>query len=303
MTTLDEQTEGRAGQPPYPAPYITLAHTFHAPAGWSTVHNRTLTQYALQYVLDGAAEYPVSGRHYLTRTGDLLFHRPGEPHTISMIEGKPYVCISLVFHFGQAPFPIDEVLGGEHWLGNFEGRPVEEKLIQLVASYRQPGWFHTLKCQALLLDIFTLALEQFQDQLAPPNETTRRSLAKLILVKNYLTERYMEQVRIQDLVELSGFSQNHLISEFKRLYGVTPVQYLTQVRVHKAKELAIQTKLHFGEIAEKVGYADVHSFGKMFKKTTGVSLTQFCSTLVVNKPSEDWYGLRNQKQSGRNKPL
>lgn len=77
-------------------PYITMAHSFHAPKGWK-IDNRTLKQYALQYVVQGMAEYPISGIPYTTVQGDLLFHRPGEPHSIRTVDGHPYVCISIVF--------------------------------------------------------------------------------------------------------------------------------------------------------------------------------------------------------------
>lgn len=62
---------------------------------------------------------------------------------------------------------------------------------------------------------------------------------------------------------------------------MTPFEYVVWVRIERAKELVINTNLSVGEIATSVGYADLHTFGRMFKNKTSVSLSQFCSSLVV----------------------
>lgn len=108
-------------------------------------------------------------------------------------------------------------------------------------------------------------------------------MSKMILLKNHLIEHFDENVVIHDLEKLSGLSQDHLIRQFNKTFGRTPIQYLIHLRVEKAKEYALQSTLSVGEIAEKVGYSDVHTFGKMFKNKTGMSLSQFCSTLFTEE--------------------
>jgi len=104
----------------------------------------------------------------------------------------------------------------------------------------------------------------------------------MVLLRNYITEHYHQDIRISDLEQLSGFGRDYLIVQFKRAFQMTPIQYLIHVRVEKAKELAVNEGLTPSEIAHRVGYSDVHTFGKMFKKKTGSSLSQFCSTLFTD---------------------
>ncbi|MFC4779310.1 helix-turn-helix domain-containing protein [Paenibacillus sp. GCM10023252] len=259
-------------------PYITLAHSFNAPEGW-VVENRILMQYSLQYVVKGAADYPVGSKPYRTEEGDLLFHRPGEIHSIRTIAGEPYHCISIVFHFGAVPFPFDELYGGRHLLGKFSGHAIERMLTELVHLYRQPGLPAQLQCQGLLMRILGGAAE-FEH--GPEHRKEPANLAKLILIKNYIIHHYDEDIQHQDLERVSGLTRNYIILSFKRVFGLSPMQYLVSVRVQKAKELAVQTDLSVGQIARSVGYADVHTFGKMFKKKTGVSLTQYCGSLTTH---------------------
>ena len=91
----------------------------------------------------------------------------------------------------------------------------------------------------------------------------------------------MEPIRHADLERISGLSRNYLILQFKSVYGLTPFDYLSWVRVERAKELAIQHDLTFTEIAERTGYSDVHTFGRMFKKKTGMSLSQYCAAVMT----------------------
>ncbi|NMO94901.1 AraC family transcriptional regulator [Paenibacillus lemnae] len=258
-------------------PYITLAHVFHAPQGWN-VENRILNQYALQYCIDGAAEYPVEDQHYLTQKGDLLFHRPGEVHSIHTVEGEPYVCASIVFHFGAEPFPFDSVFQNRHLLGRFEGHKLERMLNELIHYHRQPGLSAQLKCQGLLLQV----LGESADPQRQSDHKERTNLAKMVLVKNHLIHHYPEDITHEDLEKISGLTRNYIILQFKQAFGMSPFQFLTWVRLQKAKELALMTSLSVGEIARQVGYSDVHTFGRMFKKKMGVSLTEYCSSLTTH---------------------
>jgi AraC-like DNA-binding protein len=270
-------------------PYITLAHLFHAPSSWG-IRSRILHQYQLQYVVNGVAEYRIGEQLYVTKTGDLVFHRPGEHHAVHTVKGEPYVCLSIVFHFGTQPFPIDVLLTSAHHMGNYHNTEVERKLTQLVVQYQQPGVDHRLRSQALLLEVLA-DLKQNVGQFgrigvaSDPIKTT--TTAKMALAKKYIAEHYREPLSIGDLQAITHLSQDYLIERFKLTVGMTPIQYQIHLRVEKAKELAVQEGLSVSEIAHYLGYADVHTFGRMFKKKTGSSLSQFCSTLFTDAPSHD----------------
>ncbi|OCT15594.1 AraC family transcriptional regulator [Paenibacillus pectinilyticus] len=259
-------------------PYITLAHMFHAPQGWA-IRNREMTQFILQYVVDGFAHYPIGDNPYETRRGDLLFHRPNEKHSIITENHSPYVCISLVFHFGTSGFPYEELFKHKHHLGNFADHPVETMLSQLVAHYRQPGLVHQMHCQSLLMRILAEVAQRI-DYGASHSKSDALTMPKLVLIKNFLTEHYSREIQIKELEGVSGLSKNYILTLFRQHVGMSPMQYLTWIRINKAKELAIQSNLSFSEIADRVGYSDVHTFGRMFKKKTGQSLTQFCANLI-----------------------
>lgn len=274
----------------YFPPYLTLAHMFHAPDGWS-LKPRQLKQYQLQYVLEGAAEYVIEGRTYTTHRGDLLFHGPNERHHVRTMPGTPYVCISVVFHFGGVSFPIHDLLGpetagGGHYMGNFANQVLENKLSELVLHYRQSGLYHQLLCQNVLMRIL-LQLSAASDALGPAaSKKEDANKAKLILVRNYIDSHLREGFGHRDLEKLTGWSRNYIIVQFRKAFGMSPTQYLIRIRLEKAKELALQSGLSFSEIASEVGYVNIHAFGKIFKRKTGMSLSEFCATLFKDTPDK-----------------
>lgn len=150
--------------------------------------------------------------------------------------------------------------------------------VLLLSRFDQVGLSSQLRCQQLLMQILYDAHKANEDK---PLQTlaNQKVVSKMILIKNYLTDHYKENIKTKHLESISGLSKNYISAQFKKLYNMQPMQYLIWLRIEKAKELAMRTDLSFSEIATEVGYSDIHTFGKTFKRKTGVSLSQFCSTV------------------------
>ncbi|KRF42981.1 AraC family transcriptional regulator [Paenibacillus sp. Soil787] len=290
LYTLDPSETLENLKESYFPPYITLAHLFHAPEGWS-LNPRVLKQFQLQYVIEGSADCQIEGIDYTTKKGDLLFYIPEELHHIKTLPGKNYVCVSIVFHFGDTEFPILDLIGfrregveNPHYMGNFSERSIENQLLELIHHNRQPCIYHQQRCQHLLMGIL-LALADANNRKAAASVIEESAgTAKLILIRNFIDSRLREGFRHEELEQLSGWSRNYIILQFRNSFGMSPLQYLVWIRLEKAKELALQSGMSFGSIATAVGYSDIHSFGKIFKRKVGLSLSQFVATLYKDTP-------------------
>ncbi|GGD50103.1 helix-turn-helix transcriptional regulator [Paenibacillus nasutitermitis] len=261
-------------------PYITLAHLFHSPVDWG-IPPRRLSNYQFQYVVEGSAEYEIEGHTIVTRRGDLIYHSPYQLHELRKLPGEPYICISILFHFGDSDYPVQRLLGENRLLGNFNGLAIEKKLTQLITHYHQPGLSHHSQCQGLLMELLA-ELSQWKQELETTTEGQHKIKTKMVLIRNHIAAHFNREMTHHELEELSGLSRNYIIVKFRAAFGVTPFEYLSQVRIERAKELAVQTNMSISEIACAVGYSDVHTFGRMFKSKMGTSLSQFCSALVTD---------------------
>lgn len=95
-------------------------------------------------------------------------------------------------------------------------------------------------------------------------------------LKQYLENRYMENVTLTELAERFGLNPSYLGRVYKRKYGQSPIDYLIQIRIDRAKKLIRERpRLLFKEIAEMVGCADPFYFSKLFKHWTGMTPREF----------------------------
>lgn len=72
--------------------------------------------------------------------------------------------------------------------------------------------------------------------------------------------------RVDDLAEISGMSRSSFAGKFQEQIGKTPIEYLRDWRLLKARRFLTATDLPIEEIAEKCGYDSLPSFSKLFKK-------------------------------------
>ncbi|MCR5665689.1 MAG: response regulator [Eubacterium sp.] len=93
----------------------------------------------------------------------------------------------------------------------------------------------------------------------------------------YMEEHYKENLSLQHVADAIGISKNYLSNLFKKELDITFVNYLTGLRIEKAKGLLKEGNLKMYEVAEAVGYNDYAYFSQIFKKHTGVTLSAFRS--------------------------
>ena len=92
----------------------------------------------------------------------------------------------------------------------------------------------------------------------------------------YLSRHYADpNLMLQDVAGEVGMSQSHFSTVFAQETGITFTQYLTALRIGKAKELLAATSMRSSEIAFAVGYNDAHYFSYLFKKHTGVTPSEY----------------------------
>ncbi|UJF36083.1 AraC family transcriptional regulator [Paenibacillus hexagrammi] len=91
----------------------------------------------------------------------------------------------------------------------------------------------------------------------------------------YLEQNYSESITIDDLAENLDCNVRQLQRIFKAQLSMSPMEYLIQVRLDRAKEFLQHTNIPLGQIADAVGYSDSYYFSRLFKKYIGLSPSRF----------------------------
>jgi two-component system, response regulator YesN len=131
-------------------------------------------------------------------------------------------------------------------------------------------------------------LDSIQDWEAHLEETAKlkdmiKSVSKEVAdAVHYIQSRYDQEISLKEISEFVQLSPNYLSLLFKKDMGRNLIEYLTDYRIEKAKELLRSTSLKTYEIAEIVGVPDSAYFSRIFKKTTGVSPIEFRKRRVMS---------------------
>lgn len=88
----------------------------------------------------------------------------------------------------------------------------------------------------------------------------------------YIQRHYSEDVSLEEVAEACGVSSYYLSRQFRVEQGKNFVEYLTEVRMTAAVQLALETHLSVKEIAERTGYSNPTYFCRVFKKYTGKTI-------------------------------
>jgi AraC-like DNA-binding protein len=120
--------------------------------------------------------------------------------------------------------------------------------------------------------ITDMVLELFR--LSSPKVKKDKQLAKISAAVSWLTGNYAEEISILNLAERYGLSESHFRRYFRQHTGRSPREFITSLRISKAKEL-LKQGLTVKEASLAVGYRDMFYFMRIFKKVAGTSCGRF----------------------------
>ena len=107
-----------------------------------------------------------------------------------------------------------------------------------------------------------------KQEVAAPSKTILAAL-------DYINAHFCENISLSDVADNICISKNYLCDIFKKELGVTFINYVTNLRIEKAKEYLSTTDLRMYEVSDAVGYNDYAYFSQIFKKHTGTTLSAY----------------------------
>ncbi|MFC0214015.1 AraC family transcriptional regulator [Paenibacillus chartarius] len=112
------------------------------------------------------------------------------------------------------------------------------------------------------------ALERIRD------EREKQTVTVLDKAVQYIKERYTEELSLEEVAGFVHLHPHYFSKVFKQQVGETFIDYLTGLRIEKAKQL-MNTSMSLKEVCFEVGYKDPNYFSRVFKKVTGVSPSEY----------------------------
>jgi len=212
--------------------------------------------------LSGKVTISVDGTAYMLEQGMLLHVPKGAKLTKKSVERKP-VQVAFVYY---RILKEDGLLSNEHFKLQIENKErLKANIIELKKYNEQPITTAVLKCQLLFLTL----LDTIIDGVRQYDEKENNHSIEEIL--HFIHEHYQEQLSVTHIANLFQIERRHLAYLFKRYTGMSPLNYLTEYRIRRSKELLRQADYSITKVAELVGFEDNLYFSRIFKKRTGCS--------------------------------
>ena len=115
----------------------------------------------------------------------------------------------------------------------------------------------------------------FEHRISSEQESEAQEERVITGITRYLQEHLKEEISLSVLAEEFHLSAQYISQLFKNEIGVGFLVYLTSIRMEKAKKLLLSTSLSVAEVAEQAGYGDYRVFTKVFKKSEGITPSQY----------------------------
>ena len=123
--------------------------------------------------------------------------------------------------------------------------------------------------------IDNLKISLYERRITTEAEPEKQEERTITGITRYLQEHLEEEISLSVLEQEFHLNPQYISQLFKSEIGVGFLAYLTNIRMEKAKKLLLSTSLSVAEVAERSGYSDYRVFTKVFKKTEGVTPSQF----------------------------
>lgn len=244
--------------------------------------------YAIEIIVPLENNYTVRTQQaeFVLNPGDILVIPTGELHELK----APETGSRLIFLFDYTAISH---LNGFSALTPFLSQPVYIKkdeesyfynheidlLSQIFMEFVNQGAFSELVIYSILLSFFvTLGKTRIMssESIAETDSGKQQELAqKLAIAFDYIDSHYTEDITLEDVAFVAGFSKFHFSRLFKQCSGQNFHEYLLLKRVKVAEMLLLKPDQSVTEIALQAGFSSLSTFNRTFKKIKNCSPTEY----------------------------
>ena len=240
----------------------------------STLHTHPFTE--LFYVVDGKGEFNIQGQRFPVKANDFVIINPQVEHTELSSPDEPLEYIVLGIN-GLSFSNLTPVSEGGHPFSFFNLRDEQKDILRylnaMVQEATSQSMSYELVCHNLLeiLLIKILRHQHFDLEVGKQSKATK----DVSFIKHYLETYYHESIQLEDLASMTHLSRFYISHSFKKEIGMSPMEYLIAIRIKESKILLRTTNYSISQVADIVGFTTPTYFSKQFRKSTGISPTDY----------------------------
>lgn len=274
------------------------AHMQKVEKGWG-VPEESHNAFELIYIVEGSQQTWMEGIKYDLQQGDILIIPPGFKHINQCTNEEGLIYFIAHFNVDDTRFrqKMSRSITFQYNHGTKENEGLKEGFLDWINLIQQGVEYttsHLFMIQSGLFKILSILAEcasSSEENSATPKVNHYATLIAESL-KTHFRAHQVEgstidraEIRIEDIANSLNISAGYANEVFKEVYGISPRRYLSDLKLHEAKQLIHQPNLDLTQIASMLGYSSLAHFSRQYKRWTGLSPREYRKSLL---PSMDF---------------
>lgn len=237
--------------------------------------------YQIIYIYKGTGDFYLNNEWTTLTAGNIVLFRPSVPQFYSYYAAEKPEVYWIHFTGNQC----ESILNRYSIKNCYIGESLSVKLLfQDIITELQLKKLHY---EDIILGNFYILLStihrSFHQTLRPSENDF--SIDCLIFEMN---SKYMENWTVSSMADFCKLSDSYFSHTFKQRMGVSPMQFLNNLRIEKAKEFLTSNSMSIATVARLVGYEDPLYFSRVFRKSTGIAPHMFYQS-IANANTPSWF--------------
>lgn len=234
--------------------------------------------YHIIYVISGYWEAVYDNKKYSLKPGSFVFYHPFQPQDYTFF---PYNegCEILWIHFSGTA--VSEILNDIHLAPGVyqceKSETITSIFSELVHERNINRPYSQSAQNALAIYLLTALSRHATNTLDFSRNDSYTADTHINSVIRDMNNNYTKDYNLEHYADVCGMSVSGFYHKFKRVIGVSPKKYFTNLKIEHAKELVAYSELSMKEIANIFGYENSLYFSRIFKQATGLSPSDYRS--------------------------
>lgn len=219
------------------------------------------------------------------KEGDIMFICPGCVHGMDACDGRRIIFQpnTTYLRFMRDVEVLISVMSPYTVITPEEYPLIHEKLKEIMLNitneYLANETFFEVSLYSSLLEMFSIIGKNHarlaEDTTAERSINQDEYVDKFLEVCDYINEHCSEDIKLDDIAKMSGFSKFYFERLFKQFTGTSLYKYVNQKRIAKAEQLLVEPGNSVTDVALNCGFSSMSSFIRMFKIIKGCTPTEF----------------------------
>lgn len=227
--------------------------------------------YRFCYIVSGTGWLQLGNKEYITKPGQLYLLPAGVEQAFGTLGEEPFVRYWCHFRANIGDRQLVEMMNVTPYVRVDDAPALTAIFNKLLEAHRSDGITRGMRIRAATMEMLAYYLDRCTfKEMAVPEE----GLGKLNDVLAYIEANLTNNITIEDLARVAFLHPNYFIVYFKNVLGCSPIHYVNERRMEKAKQLLAQTDNHVSEVALQVGMQN-HYLSRQFKTYTGLTPNRY----------------------------